>query len=354
MGRRRLQLRTMLLQVAEGCSTASLAVAFGQGDPEVVWVPDATADEPCSLAYSITKTFSAALVLLLRDEGHLALDDPLARWFPRIAEAERITLRQLLNHTAGIPDYGALRRYHEELRAAPGSPWSFERFMAETVDKGLRFAPGSGWAYSNPGYMLLRRIVEAAGNASFATLIAERIARPLQLRRTFVPDSIEALASLAPAWSRALASGGKARDIRSHYHPGWVSHAVVASTSSGIVRFLAGLFGGRLLSTASLAEMTTLVPVPGGRAGSPIGWRQPSYGLGIMADPASRWGRIWGHNGGGPGYQASAFYAPDMDGVAVCAMCSTEEASAAEELAVRVLDAIRPPGGLEASMRHSK
>src|SRR5206468_2267838 len=108
--------------------------------------------------YSITKTFTATLVLLLREEGRLSLDDPLSRWFPRIPQADRITLRQLLNHTAGVPDYGALRSYHEAVRSSPSTPWSFERFAAETFDRGLQFEPGSSWAYSNPGYMLLKRI----------------------------------------------------------------------------------------------------------------------------------------------------------------------------------------------------
>ena len=306
----------------------------------MVWVADSVSGEPAYLAYSITKTFTATLVLLLRDEGRLALDEPVARWFPRLADGNRITLRRLLNHTAGLRDYGGLRAYHEELQAAPNQPWSFDRFAAETIDKGVLFAPGAGWAYSNPGYMLLKRIVEEVADASFAALIADRIARPLQLRRTFVPESIKELASLAPALSRALARYGSPRDVRAHYHPGWVSHGVVASTPSDLVRFLAGLFGGRLVSAASLADMTTLALVPGGGEGSPIGWRQPGYGLGIMGDAASRWGRIWGHNGGGPGYQASAFHASDLGQTSICAMCATEEAFITEQNVVRVLDVL--------------
>src|SRR5215470_13214978 len=131
------------------------------GAPEAVWLPPSTPAEPACLAYSITKTFTAALLLQLRDERRLTLDDRFARWFPRIPGSDRISLRQLLNHTAGIPDYGGLASYHEAVRAAPASPWSFERFAAETFDKGLWFEPGDGWAYSNPGYMLLKRIAEA-------------------------------------------------------------------------------------------------------------------------------------------------------------------------------------------------
>jgi D-alanyl-D-alanine carboxypeptidase len=219
-------------------------------------------------------------------------------------------------------------------------PWTFERFAAETFDRGLRFDPGTGWAYSNPGYMLLKHIVEAVAGRLFADLVAERIAGPLGLARTFVPASVEDMRSLAPATSRALADDGAPRDVREHYHPGWVSHGVVASTPSDIARFLHALFRGRTVSADSLREMTTLVRVrtePDDHAS----WTEPSYGLGIMADPASRWGRAWGHNGGGPGYNASAFHAPDLGGVSVCAICA-EEGGSAERLVFAALDALAP------------
>ena len=111
-------------------------------------------------------------------------------------------------------------------------PWSFERFAAETFDRGLLFEPGQGWAYSNPGYMLLKRIIEEETDAPFRALVAERIAGPLGLRRTFVAESIDDLADLASGTSNALSPDGSPRDVRTHYHPGWVSHGVIVSTSS--------------------------------------------------------------------------------------------------------------------------
>ena len=121
-------------------------------------------------------------------------------------------------------------------------------------------------------------------------------------------------------------------------HPGWVSHGVVASTPSDVARFFHALFRGRLVSAESLREMITLVRVPT-EPGDPAPWAEPSYGLGLMADPASRWGRVWGHNGGGPGYNTSAFHAPDLGGASVCAMCA-REGSSAERLVLAALDAL--------------
>jgi D-alanyl-D-alanine carboxypeptidase len=339
------KLSTILNSMLETPGVVGVAVTAGAGtQPQAVWLPEASHDEPAFLIYSLTKTFTAVLLLLLGEQGRLSLDDRLARWFPSIAEANQISLRQLLNHTAGIPDYGGLRTYHDELRVSPSKPWSFERFAAETFDKGLRFAPGTGWAYSNPGYMLLKRIAEEVGGTTFANLIADQIAQPLGLNRTFVTESIQDLASLAPASSRALAIDGTPHDMHHHYHPGWVSHGVVASTPSEIVRFLDALFCHRLVSAQSLQEMTTLVPVSvaaakeTSKAAPPPRWVQPSYGLGLMGDPASRWGVVWGHNGGGPGYSTSAFHAPELGCLSVCAMGALEDGFSAEDVAFATFD----------------
>jgi D-alanyl-D-alanine carboxypeptidase len=324
---------------------AGVAVAVNIGaQPEATWLPSSNHDEPTFLAYSITKTFTAALLLLLQEEGRLTLEDPLAWWFPKIAQADRISLRQLLNHTAGVPDYGSLQTYHDAVRSSPSIPWSFEQFAAATFDQGLCFAPGTSWGYSNPGYMLLKRIAEVVTGTSYAHLIADHIAQPLGLRQTFVPESVEELSLLAPATSRALALDGTPRDVRHHYHPGWVSHGVVASTPSEIVLFLNSLFSDRLISRHCLEEMAVLVAVPMPATTSPPGlepprrWVQPSYGLGLMGDPASAWGLVLGHNGGGPGYSASAFHAPELGGVSVCAMGASEKGFQAEEVVFAVLD----------------
>ncbi len=336
--------RTALVEIVDRAAndrgSAGLAVVGGPGQaPQAVWIPASASEEPAFLTYSITKTFTAALLLGLRDEGRVSLEDRLARWFPRVAGADRIALRQLLNHTAGVPDYGALAAYHEAVRASPSSPWPFERFAAETFDKALSFEPGSSWAYSNPGYMLLKRIAEEVLGASYATMIRERIAGPLGLDRTFVPESPSDLSGLAPAMSRALTLDGGPRDVRGLYHPGWVSHGVVASTPSDVARFFDALFCGALLSRRSRNDMTSLVPI-GLSPAAPSRWRTPSYGLGIMGDPESAFGRLWGHNGGGPGYTTSAAHAPDLSGVSVCAMCAFEGDADAERLVFTVLDVL--------------
>lgn len=312
--------------------------------PAARWLPASEPAEPRFLIYSVTKTFIAALFLLMQESGEVALDDTVSLWLPEVPSADRFTLRQLLAHTAGIPDYGGLAAYHDAVRSTPSHAWSFERYAAETFEKGLLFEPGDGWAYSNPGYMLLKRIAELVAGRPFARLLTERIVEPLGLRQTAVAASLADLAGLAQAVSTSLTSDGAGVDVRQHYDPAWVSHGVLASTASDVLRFLSAIFSRRLLAPSSLAEMTRLtkVPVPGSRADPatrPYEWRDPSYGLGLMVDPAAPWGAIYGHNGGGPGYSASAFYASDL-GVTVTVLGSEAPGFRAEQVLFEVLDAI--------------
>ena len=333
-------LRDMLNSRVSERGIAGLSVATeNQTKTQTIWVPEATNKEPGFLAYSLTKVFIAALVLLVREEGKVDIDASLTRWFPNFEESSQISPRQLLNHTSGIPDYGELQAYHDAVRSEPGEPWTLERFAAETIEKGLAFSPGMSWAYSNPGYMLLKQIIEKATGQSFAALVSSRISEPLGLRRTFVAETTRDLSSLACAPSGVLSLDGRPLDTREIYHPGWVSHGVVASTPSEITHFLAALFSDRVVSSSSLREMTTLVRVPN----APPHWREPSYGLGVMADPASSWGALFGHGGAGPGYSASAFHAADLGGrtVTVCAMCALENDSTAEQLALAALELVR-------------
>lgn len=339
----------ILAAAVRGRGTAGVSVVERAGtEPHAFWVPE-SADEPAFLAYSVTKAFTASLVLKLCEEERLRLDHSLDRWFPGIARAERISIRNLLNHTAGIPDYGGLRAYHNSVRSSSSAPWTFERFAAETFEKGLLFEPGHGWGYSNPGYMLLKRIVEEVTGLSYRELIAERITRPLGLSRTFVPESIADLGSLARGRSCALSPDGAPRDVHTHYHPGWVSHGVVASTPSDIVRFLDALFHGRLVSRRSLGLMSDFVrvpmePTPSPSEGGPLRPGEPGYGLGLMGDPTSPWGLLVGHNGAGPCYSASAFHAVDLGGLSVCAMGAIEENFSAEEIVAGILDYVMNGG----------
>ena len=122
--------------------------------------------------------------------------------------------------------------------------------------------------------------------------------------------------SLTPGFSAALDDGEERRDIAGRYHPGWVSHGLVMSTAAETASLIDALFAGRLLADSSIEAMLTVVEVPGTHPP----FVRPAYGLGVMVDPGSPYGRVAGHAGGGPGYATAAFHFPDVDGRRVTAV----------------------------------
>ncbi|MEQ8858618.1 MAG: serine hydrolase domain-containing protein [Pseudomonadales bacterium] len=260
------------------------------------------ASEPLLPIYSLTKTYVATLVLLAVRAGRVDLEADVSGFCPDVPNAARITLRQLLNHTAGLPDYGALAEYQRAI--ASGAPvWSFDEFADQTYRRGSLFAPGTGWSYSNPGYALLVRILERTWQRGLDELLTDLICRPLDLVHTRIADTLDQ-AEIVPSTSRALSTDGTPRPMKTHYPVGWVWHRLIVSDAADSVRFLDRLLGDRWLGDRLTDAMLTLTPV--GESHPP--WTEPSYGLGLMGEPRGRRGAIYGHNGGGPGYSTSAFH----------------------------------------------
>jgi D-alanyl-D-alanine carboxypeptidase len=292
------------------------------------------------LIYSLTKTVLATLALQLVHSGALGLDAPAARWLPGIPHLTGIAVRQLLRHSAGVRNYSDSPAYSEAVRERPLTPWTTEEFIARTLGAGPAFPPDGGWGYSNTGYLLLRLLVERAAGAPFRELVRDRIAAPLDLRATAVLTTPVDLSALVPGYSRLLARGDGAVDVRGLYHPGWVGHGVLASTAPETARFLHRLLTGALLPAGLMQEMTAAVPVPGDHPP----FIRPAYGLGLMADLAAPHGATFGHTGGGPGYSAAAYHLrrDGSAGVTAVVLCNVED-STAEAAALRCLDVLAPP-----------
>lgn len=284
--------------------------------------------------YSNTKTLIAALALRLAEAGRLALDEPFQAYLPDVALEPPVSVRRLLNHSGGIPDYGALPAYYEALRAHPARPWSDAEFLAATLGKGLAYTPGAGWGYSNIGYLLLRRLVERITGQPLAQALRAWVLMPLGLEGSFVAQSLEDAAVLTPAYS-AFFTRGALEDVRQVYHPGWVSHGVVAATAPELAGMLDGIVGGALLDARSRAAMLDALDVP---VQHPL-FQRPAYGLGLMVDRQSRFGLLAGHGGGGPGYSAGVFCLPDAGGhrITAAALVNSDAGDAGQLLAHRAL-----------------
>ena len=270
----------------------------------------ALAPEAQFYIYSITKTLIAIATLQLVDRGNLALDEAVQRYLPDLPLDTPITVRQLLNHSGGLPDYGGMGAYHEAVREKPGRPWLPEHFLERTLANGLVYAPGEGWGYSNVGYLVLKLLLERITKASFGRALTRQIFAPLELQHTFVAERLQDVQDLTPGYSTLFSDDKSLQDVTRKYHPGWVAHGVVVSTALELGRILAATFKRQLLNQALLEAMLTPVLVPGRH---PL-FRQPAYGLGVMVDPQSPYGAVVGHGGGGPGYSTGALTFPDVAG----------------------------------------
>jgi D-alanyl-D-alanine carboxypeptidase len=169
-------------------------------------------------AGSLTKSLVATVVLQLVAEGRLSLQDSLDRRLPGILPyGEQVTLRQLLNHTSGVPHNWAT--VEQTLYRSPGGrsrDWTPRELVALVADQPPDFPPGTAWSYSNTGYHLLGLVVEAAGGSTLGQELHRRIVAPLGLHGTSFPESSPdhpepALARLQPSAGPAgEAAGGSA------------------------------------------------------------------------------------------------------------------------------------------------
>jgi D-alanyl-D-alanine carboxypeptidase len=213
-------------------------------------------------------------VLLLRLD--VLLDESVRAWFddPRLPDA---SLRRLLDHTSGIPDYTRLPEYKE--RELDHDAWPDEELLDRALALGSDFPAGEGWAYSNTGYLLLRLIVERV--AGFERALRNEILEPLGLRETTV--------ALEPI------------RLGDHtYDPRWVGHRTLVATAADVHRFWLAVARSELVPLERLTESVWIgEAVPG--------YVRPSYGLGVMYDPEWPHGPLVGHGGGGPGATAAAF-----------------------------------------------
>lgn len=178
-----------------------LVLAKGYGMADFEWDIPNRPDTKFRLG-SITKQFTAALVMQLVDEGTLSLDDPLSKLLPwyRTDTGDRVTLRQLLNHTSGIPSYTSGRFFREQSREAR----PLKELVTELCSGDLQFEPGSTFRYNNSGYVILGAVLEEATGTTYEQLLAERILQPLGMDDTGYDRSERIIPRRAAGYERTL------------------------------------------------------------------------------------------------------------------------------------------------------
>jgi CubicO group peptidase (beta-lactamase class C family) len=245
----------------------------------------------CVPWWSFTKTALSIATLRLAEQGALELDEKLP--------GELFSVRQLLRHEAGLPDYGAIARYHSDV-AVGKRPWPVDRLLVAADVGRLRYEPGDGWAYSNIGYLKVAQLIESISGKDLGTALSLLVFTPAGLESARLATQPEDLADV----QMGSVDG---------YHPGWVYHGLIVGTVADAARLLWLLAYGELLAPATLAAMKERKPLPDYRSDV---HSDPAYGLGLMLTAENPDAHPLGHGGEGPGSKI-AVYARDHRAAAV-------------------------------------
>ncbi|TVX94142.1 serine hydrolase domain-containing protein [Paenibacillus agilis] len=241
---------------------------------------------------SITKTFTATVVLQLVGEGKLSLDDSVEKWLPGVVQGNgydgnKITVRQLLNHTSGIANYSDAEHFMKRSFEQPLKSYSARGHVKSGLKEKPLFEPGTKFSYSNTNYVLAGLIIEKVTGDTYAGQITERLIKPLGLKNTLVPGTSSKLPE-PHARNYYSAKDKSLRDITELNPTVAGASGEMVSTADDLNRFFTKLLAGHLLKPEQMKEMLDTVEVaPGLR-----------YGLGIKEIKLSNGVKVWGHSGG--------------------------------------------------------
>lgn len=239
---------------------------------------------------SISKSFTAVMIMQLIEAGQLSLDTPLASFFPQLPQADKISVSDLLNHRSGLVNFTNLADYSRYM-TQPQTP---EAMLQRIASQPLAFPPGSKAQYSNSNYYLLSLILEKRLGVPYAHALSEKIVKPLGLQHTDYGQAADPTGGSARSFSRKEGQWVLERQTDMSIPLG---AGAIVSTPRDLNRFFRALFQGGLVSKASLKLMTEL---------------RDGYGRGLFAYPFGEQ-QGYGHNGGIDGFVSTSAYFPAWD-----------------------------------------
>jgi D-alanyl-D-alanine carboxypeptidase len=254
---------------------------------------------------SITKTFTATLVLILCDEGVLNLDEKLSNYYPAFPGAGMITIRHLLSHTSGIPTWDEDEEIRMQIYNGTGN-WTIDKLIDWAAQQSLLSEPGEGFHYSNIGYFLLGKIMEAKTLKSIDELLQEKICQPLGFTHTFMPGSPDPAGDVIHGYDE---SGGSVEDMSGtpqadaiNFELAWTAGGMMTNIDE-LSQWARALAGGQLLSDSMyMAQMPVLHPP------TPEVPYYTGYGMGVSQTD------VWiGHTGAICGFVCYMQYYPEGD-----------------------------------------
>jgi D-alanyl-D-alanine carboxypeptidase len=263
---------------------------------------------------SVTKTFTATLLLQAEDEGLLSLDDTIDQYIKGVPNGDKITLRQMANMTSGIASYTEDKQWVKEWSSDPYRVWKPEELAQAGIKDSPLFDPGTEWFYSNTNYVLLGLVLEQVTGKPIGDLYREQIIEPLGLKNTSFPDQADSSIPEPHAQGYTLqgkSSGDKPIDS-TDWSPSeaWTAGAMISTVEDLLVYGRALGTGKGLLSPEQQSERLDSFVSDVPPLNQPPLKGDLAYGIGLGKDHG------WiGHNGEIPGFNTYLFYHPELDAV---------------------------------------
>ena len=246
---------------------------------------------------SIAKAFSGAVVLHLVQQRRLSLDDTIGRWLPGLPTAwASVTVRQMLNHTSGLPDYTKSAGFAKQVRTNPRGYVAPSTIIDWVRADGLEFAPGSRYEYSNTDNIVIGLIAEAVTRQPYRKLLSDIVFGPARLRQTTFPSTVALPKPFIHGY--LVDPPARPRDVSMFLSPSgaWASGAIV-STPADLGQFIRDDLARRFFGAAQQRQQLRFVS----GASSPPGPGVNAAGLAIFRY-RTRCGTVYGHTGNFPGY----------------------------------------------------
>jgi D-alanyl-D-alanine carboxypeptidase len=257
---------------------------------------------------SVAKAFNGATALVLVDQGVLRLTDTIGRWLPKLPAAwHSVTLRQLLSHTSGVPDFLKSEAFVDRFTSAPDDPPSPATLLGFAPKK-LDFPAGAAYAYSNSDNIAVGLMIEAATNQPYETVLSQRVLKPLGLQQTSLPRS----AAIPRPYLHGYALDRhhpRPQDVSDGLAGGWAwASGGVISTPANLNTFIRAYVSGRLISASLRHSWQRLfIPAAGSEPPGP-GDNSASMALFRYETPC---GTVYGHSGNTVGYTQYAVATAD-------------------------------------------
>jgi CubicO group peptidase (beta-lactamase class C family) len=309
--------------VVAAVADGKIVYAHAYGDARLEPKTPATLSMRYSVG-SISKQFTASAILLLAEDGKLSLDDHVSKYVPNLTRGDDVTIRQLLSHTSGYPDYAPQDYMVPEWE----KPIAGEQIMDRWARVPLEFEPGTRWQYSNTNFVIAGLICEKVSGMPLFDFLNQRVFNKLGMASVTNTDRVKLTEPDAQGYfRRALAPLHPAP----HEGPGWMYAAgELAMTVEDLARWDISLMEQSVLKPASYQQLETEVVLANG-AGTKY-----ALGIGVTITDGKR---ELSHSGEVSGFVASNRVLPD-DKIAVAVLTNQDASGAADAIATQVRDAL--------------